>query len=311
MNVSGQKMILENLDLDLSYTIEEFELINKQLKTSSIEIKGQPIDLFELNENGKLIPMPQVTVEFEAVVGEIARQLGNWNVWNRQDGIITTSQGGYDFNVGGQRKIDAPDVAFLSREVYDSLTKQQRRTFQGPPFSPIFAVKVADISKQSDFERLDFKIKNDYFAMESSVRLAWLIDPVNKKLHLYRRGMRRYPWGWRDIGGDDVLPGFTLEVWMIDEVIKKELESGSSGSSEGQGLSEMQELPERSEPSEMEESPEMSEPSEMEESSEGSEVSEESSESNLDCPKCDEIFNNYYDFMKHVESEHIRRRRRV
>ena len=220
MNVSGQTMILENLDLDLSYTIEEFELINKQLKTSSIEIKGQPIDLFELNENGKLIPMPQVTVEFEAVVGEIARQLGNWNVWNRQDGIITTSQGGYDFNVGGQRKIDAPDVAFLSREVYNNLTKQQRRTFQGPPFSPIFAVKVADISKQSDFERLDFKIKNDYFAMESSVRLAWLIDPVNKKIHLYRRGMRRYPWGWRDISGEDVLPGFTLEVWKIDEVIK-------------------------------------------------------------------------------------------
>ncbi|CAG8453887.1 1026_t:CDS:2 [Paraglomus brasilianum] len=295
MNVSGQKMILENLDLDLSYTIEEFKLINKQLKTSSIEIKGQPINLFELNENGKLVPMPQVTVEFEAVVGEIARQLGNWNVWNRQDGIITTSQGGYDFNVGGQRKIDAPDVAFLSREVYDSLTKQQRRTFQGPPFSPIFAVKVADISKQSDFERLDFKIKNDYFAMESSVRLAWLIDPVNKKIHLYRRGMRRYPWGWRDISGEDVLPGFTLEVWKIDEVIKKK-------------LSEMQELPERSEASEMEESPERSEASEMEESSEGLEASEESSELNLNCPKCDEIFNN---FMNHVESEHIRHRRRV
>jgi len=88
---------------------------------------------------------------------------------------------------------------------------------------------------------------------------------------------------------------------MLCDHSQKKLESESSGSSEGQGSSEMQELPERSEPSEMEESPEMSEPTEM----------KESSESNLDCPKCDEIFNNYYDFMKHVESEHIRRRRRV
>ncbi|CAG8602110.1 7587_t:CDS:2 [Paraglomus occultum] len=98
-------------------------------------------------------------------------------------------------------KIDAPDVGYLTRKVYKELTKRQRETFQGAPFFPIFAIEVADISIKSKFEKLDRKIKDDYFAPESSVQLAWLIDPVNKKIHLYRRGMRRHSWGWRDIGG--------------------------------------------------------------------------------------------------------------
>ena len=150
--------------------------------------------------------MPQATVEMEAVVGEIVGQLSRWNVWTRQN--------------GGQKKIDAPDVGYLTREVYKGLTKEQRKTFQGAPFSPIFAIEVADILIKSKFEKLDRKIKDDYFAPESSVRLAWLIDPVNKEIHLYRRGMRRHSWGWRDIGGGRVLLGFTLEVWKIDQVIE-------------------------------------------------------------------------------------------
>lgn len=213
------KRKIENLNLDLCYTIEEFELINKQLKSRSIELNEKPVDLFEFDK-GKLTPMPQAAVIMEATVGEIAGQLRNWSIWTLQNGIVTTSQGGYDFNVGGQRKIDALDVGFLTREAYNGLTQQQRQTFQGAPFSPIFAVEVADVSGSSDFQRLDRKIKDDYFADESSVQLAWLIDPVNKEIHLYRRGMRRYPWGWRNIGGGAVLPGFTLNVWSIDQVIE-------------------------------------------------------------------------------------------
>src|SRR2546421_2439215 len=218
--MSKLKINLENLDLNRVYTLEEFELINEELKRGHIEINGKPVDLFELDKNGKLVPMPQATVEFEAVVGEIVGQLGNWNVHTRQNGIITTSQGGYDFNVGGQRTIDAPDVAFLTRKAYKRLTLQQRRTFQGAPFSSTFVVEVADLSQASVFHRLDRKIKDDYLATESSVQLAWLIDPVNKQIHLYRRCMRRYLWGWRDVKGEHVLQRFTLKIWKIEEVIE-------------------------------------------------------------------------------------------
>ncbi|CAG8618731.1 8860_t:CDS:1, partial [Ambispora gerdemannii] len=57
-----QKIDINSLDFERSYTLKEFELINKQLKTHSLEIDGKSVDLFELDANGKLLPMPQATI---------------------------------------------------------------------------------------------------------------------------------------------------------------------------------------------------------------------------------------------------------
>ncbi|CAB5309408.1 unnamed protein product [Rhizophagus irregularis] len=313
---------LDNLDLDRSYTVEEFELISKKLKFSSIEIKGQPVNLFELDKSGKLVPMPPTVISMEAVACEIARQLANWNVWTRQNGIVTSSQGGYDFNVGGSVTIRAPDVAFLTRNVYNDLTQEQRDSFQGDPFSPIFAVEVSDLSDRSVFQNLDDKIKYEYFAPESSVKRVWLVDPKNKQIHLYRRGMNRYLWEWRNIDGGEVLPDFVLDVSEIDEIIEvycyyitlliivsstayfilfcnhsQDLESESSASSSSQGTERLN-------------------GSEMSVSAEGSATSSSSTSSSsdspesFDCPICDETFDDYYYFMRHFENEHVRLKRR-
>ncbi|CAG8773430.1 15167_t:CDS:2, partial [Gigaspora rosea] len=174
---------LQALDLDRNYTIEEFETINKQLKNKPIEINKQPI---------------------EAVVAQIVSQLDRWNIQTRRNGIITSSQGGFDFNVSGKRTIDAPDVAFTPRRKYDSLTEEQRQTF-----------KVGNGAKPSDFRRLDFKFKNDYFTEGSAVQLGWLIDPINKKIYVYRKGTEGEEHGWNDVSGDEVLPDFTLKVWRL------------------------------------------------------------------------------------------------
>jgi Uma2 family endonuclease len=321
--MSKQKMQkninLDNLDLNRCYTVEEFELISKKLKFSSIEIKGQPVNLFELDKSGKLVPMPPTTISMEAVVGEIARQLGNWNVWTRQNGIVTTSQGGFDFNVGGQITVRAPDVAFLTRDVYNGLTQQQRNSFQGDPFSPTFAVEVADLSDRTVFRNLDNKIKNEYFATESSVRHVWLVDPRNKEIHLYRRNMKRYQWGWKNIGGDDVLPGFTLDVSEIDELIEvyccllffmlwilplilfcnhpQDSESEAPNTSESSNSSENSQEARSSNGSEMSVS-----------SSEGSGSSDSSG--SVNCPRCGENFDDDFEFMLHYERQHARLRRR-
>ncbi|CAB4431933.1 unnamed protein product [Rhizophagus irregularis] len=42
----------------------------------------------------ELLSIPQSPIANEAVVHEISRQLGNWNVETGQNGIVTTSQGG-------------------------------------------------------------------------------------------------------------------------------------------------------------------------------------------------------------------------
>ncbi|CAG8653230.1 12492_t:CDS:2, partial [Racocetra fulgida] len=168
----NQEINLKNLDLNRTYTFEEFELINEQLKKNPIEVDGEPVDLFEFIDN-KLVPMPQRAFKMGAVVSEIAAQLGQWNVRTRKNGIITSSQG-------------------------------------GEPFSPIFVVEVENIAKQSNFNKLDSKFKDIYFAKESAVQLG-------------------------NINGDEILPKFTLKIQFIEQVIEG-AESSESESTEEQEL---------------------------------------------------------------------------
>ncbi|CAG8743549.1 3122_t:CDS:2, partial [Gigaspora rosea] len=195
-----QKINLNDLDLNRSYTFEEFEYINDQLKYHTFEINGQPVNLFEHDKNGKLIPMPQSTINMEAVVSEIGRQLG-------------------------RRTIRAPDVSFTSKDVYCHLTQQQLWTFKGEPFTPMIVIEVSDTTKKKVFDDLDEKFKIEYFAMGTSVQMGLLIDPKNEKMWIYKRNEKgevfRRERTWKDVDGGDILPGFTLDVEMIKDIISQ------------------------------------------------------------------------------------------
>ncbi|CAJ0636832.1 9230_t:CDS:2 [Entrophospora sp. SA101] len=219
LKANGHKIDLDHLDLNRTYTFEEFEFINEQLKTHTLEINETPVDLFEFNK-GKILPMPQNPISKEAVVCEISRQLSNWNVQTRQNGIITTSQGGFDFKISGQRAIRTPDVAFIPKNIYRSLNHQQQWTFMGQPFTPTCVVEVAVTQEgYQEFNDLDQKFREVYFATGSSVELGWVV---------YRTSH-----GWNNVNGGNVLPGFTLEVEKIDDAIsQKSSESSSSESDE-------------------------------------------------------------------------------
>ncbi|CAG8627466.1 10212_t:CDS:2 [Diversispora eburnea] len=269
-----QKIDLNDLDLNRIYTFEEFEYINDQLKYHTFEINGQPVNLFELDKNGKLIPMPQATINMEAVVLEIGRQLGNWNIQTGQGGVVTSSQGGFNFHVRGGRMIRAPDVSFTSKNVYRHLTQQQLWTFKGEPFTPMVVIEVSDTIKDSDtnkkkkaFDDLDEKFKFEYFSVGTSVQLGWLIDPKNKGIWIYKLNKegkvfrRKHVWG--SINGGDLLPGFTLDIDLIEKVISQESTPTPT------------------------------------------ETSESEDESQMKCFKCEETFTDYHSFSKHYEKYHI------
>nr|CAG8536110.1 4568_t:CDS:2 [Entrophospora candida] len=266
LKANGHKIDLDNLDLNRTYTFEEFEFINEQLKTHALEINETPVDLFEFNK-GKILPMPQNPISKEAVVCEISSQLCNWNVQTRENGITTTSQGGFDFNISGQRAICAPDVAFTPKNIYCLLNHQQQWTFKGQPFTPTCVVEVAVTQEgYQEFNDLDQKFREVYFATGSSVELGWLVDPQNKQIYIYRQRANRVVYrtshGWDNVNGGNVLPGFTLEVEKIDDAISQE-SSESSSSSE--------------------------------------------SDETINCPKCGATFSNDYTFMKHYEDNHARK----
>ncbi|CAG8732665.1 12077_t:CDS:2, partial [Racocetra fulgida] len=112
MSKAEQKIDLNRLDLNHTYTFEEFEYLNEQLKYHTLEINGQPVDLFELDEKGKLVPMSQATHWMEVTVATIVGQLDRWNIQTRQNGDIKTAQGGFNFNVEGRSKFEELDHRF-------------------------------------------------------------------------------------------------------------------------------------------------------------------------------------------------------
>ncbi|CAB5396151.1 unnamed protein product [Rhizophagus irregularis] len=194
----------EDLDFQYCYSVKELELINNYLRVNPN---------FEII-NRKLISISYTPIAIEAVVHEIARQLGNWNVETNKDGlgIVTTSNGGYDFRDTNLQKIQAPDVAFTPEDTYLSLDEKQLWSFEGQPFTPIFIVKVANIKNSEVEKEVNNKIKKDYFAHGTSVKLGW-----DKNGSPYRR---RQPW--EDLDAGDILPDFTLELEMINDIIDKD-----------------------------------------------------------------------------------------
>ncbi|PKK67271.1 hypothetical protein RhiirC2_714236 [Rhizophagus irregularis] len=214
------------LDFDYCYSVNELELINNYLKINPN---------FEL-VNRKLIPVSYSPIAIDAVVHEISRQLGNWNIKTNKDGlgVVTTSKGGFDFNVTNLQKIRAPDVAFIPEGTFLSLDEKQLWSFEGQPFNPIFIVEVANLKNSEVEKEIDNRIKKDYFAHGTSVKLGWLIDPINRIIWVYKRNKRdspyRYQRKWEDLDAGDVLPDFTLqleslELEGIDDNIGKDSES--------------------------------------------------------------------------------------
>jgi Uma2 family endonuclease len=70
---------------------------------------------------------------------------------------------------------------------------------------------------------LTAKFKETYFP--AGVQLGWLIDPINKKIFVFKRDrnglVRRYSHSWSDVSGGDVLPGFLLKISNIDEAVSQ------------------------------------------------------------------------------------------
>ncbi|CAG8724490.1 3442_t:CDS:2 [Rhizophagus irregularis] len=133
--VCNQEIDLDNLNLERSYTLEKFEYINSQLKNFTLEINRYSVNFFELDENGKLVLITKTRIPC---------------------GVITTSQGGFDFTVNHNTVIRC-------------------WSFQGAPFIPIFLVEISDIEENiynSKFREVDRKFKEEFITFSTSVQFV-------------------------------------------------------------------------------------------------------------------------------------------
>ena len=157
---------------------------------------------FERTTKGNLIIMSPVGGETANREAELIADLG---IWNRQTnrGYTFSSSTVFKLPNGADR---SPDAAWIRRERYSALTPSQRRKF--PPIAPDFVIELR--SATDDLETLHQKMQ-EY--MDAEVQLAWLINPQQQQVEIYRPGqdveVRNLP---TELSGENVLAEFRLNL---------------------------------------------------------------------------------------------------
>jgi len=168
------------------------------LKISS----ANPNMRFELVE-GELVAMTPVGGHSGGLEAQINAVVVNW--CNKHEALGFSPSTGFKLANGNVR---SPDSAVLlpSHTAY-------KVKFEGfVPGAPDFLVEIR--SKSDSLETLKEKMQE---WIESGCRLAFLIDPVERKAYVYRqdRSVTEYPYS-ATLTGEDVLKGLTIRPAEID-----------------------------------------------------------------------------------------------
>lgn len=127
--------------------------------------------------------------------------------WNRQKllGKVFDSSTGFTLPSGAMR---SPDAAFIMMERWEAIPKEDRKKFA--PICPDF---IAELRSENDsIIYLQKKVREEWIA--NGCRLAWLIDPFEEVVYVYRQdGSTSEVRGFDNtVSGEDVLPDFVLEL---------------------------------------------------------------------------------------------------
>ncbi|MGA1263384.1 MAG: Uma2 family endonuclease [Prochlorothrix sp.] len=151
---------------------------------------------------GNLIVMAPVGGESGRSEARLTIVIGNWNLQTDR-GEVFSSSTLFKLPIGSDR---SPDVAWVERSRWESLTPEQRQKFV--PLAPDFALELR--SPSDSLQNLREKMQ-EY--LDSGVRLAWLINPQDQEVEIYRPGqdkeVRSLP---TTLSGEDVLIGFELAI---------------------------------------------------------------------------------------------------
>ncbi len=181
------------IGIRLSESVEEIAAKNPELK-------------LEQNADGEILFMSPTGGERGFRNIRIASQLDPWS--ERYGGRAFDSSTLFRLSNGAKR---SPDASWISNERWNALSKEDRKKF--PPLCPDFLIEL-----RSETDRLDeLQAKmNEYLSV--GLRLGWLIDPLQKRVHIYRPDMQVAILMMPDfISCEDLLPSFVLNlksIWM-------------------------------------------------------------------------------------------------
>ena len=151
---------------------------------------------------GELIIMPPIG----AISGNRESDLNAfvW-LWNRQTklGKVFSYSTIFTLPKSGKR---SPDVAWIANERWDVLLREEQEKFA--TISHDFVIELR--SRNDSLSQRQAKMQ-EY--LDSGLRLGWLIDPISQQVAIYRQNqeVEILPLP-TTLSGEDVLPGFTLEL---------------------------------------------------------------------------------------------------
>ena len=171
----------------------EFCRINRELR-------------IERNAEGGVAVMGPAGWETAERNAEITSQLKRWATRNGT-GRAVDSSAGYLLPNGAMR---SPDASWVRNERLASVTPEQRSKFL--PLCPDFVIELR--SPTDRLARLQDKMA-EYMA--NGTQLGWLIDPLNKRVYVYRPDADIETLDAPEqVSGDPLLQGFRLlmeELW--------------------------------------------------------------------------------------------------
>lgn len=160
----------------------------------------------EREKDGKVIIMSPVKPGSGNRESIVITYLGVWWLSTRQ-GKTFSSSTGIELPDGATK---SPDCAWVSAERLEGVAPEELEA----TYLKIVPDFVVEIRSESDrVARLKKKMKNDW--MKNGVRLAWLIDPYQEKVYIYREnGPDEIISGFvgKKLTGEEVMPGMELPL---------------------------------------------------------------------------------------------------
>ncbi len=156
----------------------------------------------ELNKEGEMIVMMPVGPVGSNRNAKLTARLVNW-AETEASGIVFDATAGFKLPNGAER---SPDASWIRLERWEGLTLEEQETFS--PICPDFVVELR--SRSDRLKTVQAKLE-EY--LENGAQLGWLIDPLKKKVHIYRPGapveILDNP---SEVSGDPLLQGFVLRL---------------------------------------------------------------------------------------------------
>ncbi len=181
--------ILKKLDDEAFY---EFCRANSELR-------------IERTAEGDIIVMPPTGGKAGIRNFKLIVQFGNWA---ETDGTGLGFDSSTIFNLpnGAQR---SPDLAWVRKDRWQALSKEQQEKF--PPLCPDFVVELR--SRTDSLKTLQAKMQ-EY--IENGAQLGWLIDPFERRVHVYRAvALVEILDNPQSVSGLPLLNGFKLDVQSL------------------------------------------------------------------------------------------------